>query len=175
MNGVSSASAGYLHCVVLSQRDFWVVYRVLQNNPLWLVLTGLNKQYSSPDLECGLLRGGLWTRARQSQADFSIVLWVWGHTKWTARSIWELSAQPFGLQIITPQLLLFVGSLICSSALWMFWLKAFQPLLCTPHVHLTPLVIQDPRGVWVTSGMWDCFLFPDWRVGTFTGQTHRLW
>lgn len=33
--------------------------KVLQNNPLWLVLTGLNKQYSSPDLECGLLRGGV--------------------------------------------------------------------------------------------------------------------
>lgn len=26
---------------------------------------------------------GLWTRARQSQADFSIFLCVWGHTKWT--------------------------------------------------------------------------------------------
>lgn len=88
----------------------------------------------------------------------------------TARSIWELLAWPFGLRIIPHELLLFVNSLICSSVFWMFWLKAFQPLLCTPHVHLIPMVIQYPRGVWVTSGMWDCFLFPDWRVGTFTGQ-----
>lgn len=26
---------------------------------------------------------GLWTRARQNQADFSVFLWVWGDTKWT--------------------------------------------------------------------------------------------
>lgn len=117
---------------------------------------------------------GLWTRARQNQADFSVFLWVWGDTKWTVPYRGD-SQKHLGIALLAlwvtdnpSELLLSVKSLICSSVFGAFWLKASQ--LRTPHVHLIPVVIQYPRGVWVTSGMWDCFLFPDWRVGTFTGQ-----